>query len=638
MITKGALVSIAVCFLCFFGTVAMAQKTVELPTNAPEYIFTFGEVECLEDPSGQLTFDEVRSGKFDKQFVANHLKYPKNNHVSSAYWYRVKVKYPGAAHSSYLLEFYDQTIDDITAWLPDNKSNYSAVRSGAEFDFDKRLFSHKNFQFIVPATHKGVYTFYFRIKSAQTVNVIIVHRSVQRFIGYALTEYFSFGLFYGMIIIFSFYNLLMYSVMRQRQYIYYVLYIISVGLYEMSADGIAFQYLWSDSPRWNEYAYAIPLFLLSTFALLFTLELLHVKVKARRLYKLILIVLFVRFAFFLLCALYDHNWFNYRIVEFIPLTVAFYTGFHIWRKGYKPARFFVLAYTFLFIGFVLKVLVVLGYGRFIPGWIAHYSMSFCFIAEMLLLSFAIGDKVRLLKKKKEKAQVKIIKQMEENARLKDTMNRKLEVKVKERTHEIVEKTKEIRKKSLIIEQQNVELHSANQLLKQQAEEIARMNVLLQKDNQELQTNIKKVTHDRIMSTEVDFEEFSKTYPDRDACFSLLADLKWKSGFVCRKCGNTNFCGGHLPYSRRCTKCRYDESVIANTILQNSRIPVNKAFYMIFLIYSTKGRISSHRLSEITGIRQSTCWMYSSKIKKVLNERKKELRKAGEQGWSKLVLE
>lgn len=638
MITKGSIVSIAVCFVCLLGGGALAQKTVELSASTPEYIFTFGDVQILEDPSGQLTFEQVRSGKFDKQFVSSLQKYPKNNHVNSAYWYRVKVRYAEDAHSSYLLEFYDQTIDDITAWLPDNKGKYSSARSGAKFGFYKRLFSHKNFQFSVPANQKGAYTFYFRIKSAQAVNVIIVHRSVQRFVGYALTEYLSFGLFYGMIIIFSFHNLLMYSVMRLRQYLYYVLYIISVGLYEMSADGIAFQYLWPDSPRWNEYAYSVPLFFLSTFALLFTIDLLHVKVKAPRLYKLMLGVLALRSVFFLLCALYERSWFNYRVVEFIPLAIAFYTGFYIWRKGYKPARFFVLAYTFLFAGFVLKVLVVLGYGRFIPGWIAHYSMSFCFIAEMLLLSFAIGDKVRLLKKKKEKAQVKIIRQMEENARLKDTMNQKLEVKVRERTQEIVEKTNEVREKSLIIEQQNEELLSANQLLQQQSEEIARMNLLLQKDNQELQTNIRKVTHDRMMSAEVDFEEFSRTYPDRDACFSLLSDLKWKNGYVCRKCGNTNYCSGHLPYSRRCTKCGYDESVITNTILQNTRIPVNKAFYMIFLIYSTRGRISSHKLSEITGIRQSTCWMYSSKIRKVMNERKKELRKAGEQGWSKLVLE
>jgi len=60
--------------------------------------------------------------------------------------------------------------------------------------------------------------------------------------------------------------------------------------------------------------------------------------------------------------------------------------------------------------------------------------------------------------------------------------------------------------------------------------------------------------------------------------------------------------------------------------------------MLFLIYSTKGKISSHKLSEILSIRQGTCWSYENKMKKIMEERRKELKNAGEKGWSKLVVE
>lgn len=115
-------------------------------------------------------------------------------------------------------------------------------------------------------------------------------------------------------------------------------------------------------------------------------------------------------------------------------------------------------------------------------------------------------------------------------------------------------------------------------------------------------------------------------------------MKWEKGYNCRKCNHTHYGSGHLPYSRRCSKCGYEESVIAYTILQNTRIPINKAFYMIFLMYSTKGKISSYKLSEILSIRQSTCWAYSTRIKKAMEKRKKELRGNDKRGWSKLVLE
>lgn len=60
--------------------------------------------------------------------------------------------------------------------------------------------------------------------------------------------------------------------------------------------------------------------------------------------------------------------------------------------------------------------------------------------------------------------------------------------------------------------------------------------------------------------------------------------------------------------------------------------------MVFMIYSTKGKISSYKLSELLSIRQSTCWAYSTRIKKVMDEKKKEYRKADKLGWSKLVME
>jgi len=74
------------------------------------------------------------------------------------------------------------------------------------------------------------------------------------------------------------------------------------------------------------------------------------------------------------------------------------------------------------------------------------------------------------------------------------------------------------------------------------------------------------------------------------------------------------------------------------MLQNTRIPINKAFYMIFLMYSTNGKISSHKLSEILAIRQSTCWAYSSRIKKAMNSRRKEIKNSGDKGWSRLVID
>jgi hypothetical protein len=258
--------------------------------------------------------------------------------------------------------------------------------------------------------------------------------------------------------------------------------------------------------------------------------------------------------------------------------------------------------------------------------------------EMLFVSFAIGDKVKWLRKKKEMAQKRMIEEMRLNQQLKDNLNKELEIQVEQRTREVLEK-------SVVIEQQNEELLCVNDLLKQQSEEILRMNRILDRDNQildrdnkVLQVDIKKVTQARVMSAEMDFEEFVRIYPDDEACCKFLAELKWEKGFSCRKCTHTLFFNGHLPYSRRCSKCSYEESATTHTLFHNAHIPLNKAFYMAYMVYSTKGKISSYKLSALLSIRQSTCWSYSGKVKKLMETRKKELLYAGEKGWSKLVIE
>ncbi|MCF0071048.1 chromosome partitioning protein ParA [Dyadobacter sp. CY261] len=625
---------------CFFMTAlcpTFAQRPIGITDSEDQHIFTGNEIQFLEDKNGAYTFADVLSPTLNSRFKNSATNTPQNYNLKSTYWFRIKVRHNPESDKNWMLEFFDQTIDDITAFLPDGKGGYNERRMGDQLPFQNREYAHKNFELNISNDTSFEGTYYFRVKSHQTADAIIVLRSVNRFIAYALDEYFIFGIFYGMVLVFSFYNLMMYVAVRQVQYLYYVLYNLCVGLFEMCIDGIAYQYLWPNAPEWNQYAYGIALYGISIFALQFTRTLLYTYRKAPKLDRFIILVMLLRTVFFAICFVVDTNWFSYKFVELIPLAVAFYTGIYIYRQGYHPARFFVLGYTFLSVGFIHKFLLMLHVEGLNFGVITYYSLSICFVIEMIFLSFAIGDKVRVLKKKKDRAQKQIIHQMRMNEKLKDSLNVRLEAEVGERTREALEK-------STIIEAQNQELMQVNELLQQQKAEILQMNLLLEKDNEVLHTNVVKVTQARVMSTEVDFEEFSRIYPDNDSCFGFLAGMKWGNGtsgdhYECRKCGHDHFFHGHSPYSRRCARCDYDESVIAHTIFQNTRIPINKAFYMVFLIYTTKGKISSHKLSEILSIRQGTCWAYASRIKKVMHDRRKEIAasKSGE-GWSLLVLD
>jgi len=602
-----------ICLFCLAST-GIAQIPVRISDTLKQQILRYNQVAYLEDVSNKLSLGQIKS---TGQFKINNDATPVTRDVNAAWWYRIRITSDPSSKNSWILEFFDQTIDSITVYSPDSRGKYSAILLGSSRPFSARLYHHKNFSLNIRNSQAGTLDYYIRIKSHQPVNVIMVLRSVNWFISYALDEYFFFGVFYGMILVFGLYNLMMFFAMRQRQYLYYIAYNLSIGLYEMCADGIAYEYIWPGAPVWNQYAYGVAIFSASIFSMLFARSLLNLKVNAPSLNRLLWYTIALRCLYFIGCVTINHAWFSYKAIEFIPLTLSCYAGWYVLIKGYRPARFFVIGYSFLLSGFIIKTLITFNIWWYNVSATAYYTLSFCFIMEMVFISFAIADKLRILKKKEEDAQARVIRQLKLNEEMMDALNKNLEDQVHDRTRELL---------------------SANRQLQLQSEEISRMNVLLEKDNTMLHHNIEKITHDRVMSAEVDFDEFSKIYPDRETCFKFLSDLKWEKGYTCRKCGNTHYGHGHLPYSRRCSKCGYEESVIAYTMLQNTRIPINKAFYMIFLMYSTNGKISSHKLSEILSIRQSTCWAYSSRIKKAMTARKKETKNAGDKGWSMLVIE
>lgn len=625
--------NIAVLLMMLLGSAyfLQAQQMVPLSDVVDQHIFSFQEIEYFEDPSGNLTFGEVSAPGFQKHFRASENFNPENINRQSAYWCRISIRHQASSDKRWVIEFFDQTIDRIDFYIPQDDGSHRQVVYGDQFEFTMRPLQHKNFVIPLPNHTDSTLTYYFRIRSAQQAEAIVVLRSSDYLFEYAIDEYFFFGIFYGMILVFSLYNLLMYAAVRESHYLFYILYLLSIGLYEMSADGIAFQYLWPSATVWNQYAPGFALYGASTAALFFAVSVLNLRKDNRGLYGMIVGVFIFRTIFLLVSIFVVREWFSFRFIEIIPFVAAFYAGVYRWVKGYPAARFLVVGYTFLSFGVIAKVSLYFDINWMPFGELSHYSLGFCFITEMLFLSFAISDKIRMLRIEKAEAQEKTIEQLHENQRLKDNLNQELEEQVRIKTAQLVQTNH-------FIEEQNHQLEHANVQLARQAQEIAAMNALLSRDNDQLKHDVAEVKEARIFSREVDFDEFSVMYPDDESCLKFLAEVKWHDGYACRKCGHASHSAGRSLYSRRCSKCGYDESVTAYTVLQNTRLPINKAFYMIFLVYSSQGNISSHKLSEILGIRQSTCWTYSSRIKKTMKEKRRHGTLHHREGWNAILLE
>ena len=115
-------------------------------------------------------------------------------------------------------------------------------------------------------------------------------------------------------------------------------------------------------------------------------------------------------------------------------------------------------------------------------------------------------------------------------------------------------------------------------------------------------------------------QFQDLFPDDNACYQHLAQLKWPDGFVCQKCGHTHYCKGKLAHTRQCTKCGYQATPTSNTLFHKVKFPILKAFYILYFIATNKQGISSTELSRKLGLGQKTCWRFKRKVMKAMASR------------------
>ena len=222
---------------------------------------------------------------------------------------------------------------------------------------------------------------------------------------------------------------------------------------------------------------------------------------------------------------------------------------------------------------------------------------------MLFLSFALSDRVRILKANRDRALKRIISQHEENAKLKDRMNARLESLVEIRT---------------------VELQEKNELLSQQKQDISEINSLLDLDNYRLRNDIKSIQRERLQNKELSYDEFKEVFSGKAACLLALSKRKWSESFNCIKCGNDHYSEGNTLYSRRCSKCGYQESPTTNTLFHGIRFPLEKAFYILYETLN-QNQYTLAELSQILDLRKNTISDFKKRIHSKNDDEKGNLR-------------
>jgi len=583
----------------------------------------------LEDPTGRLPLHVVSSPAWAGRFssLAGTQLPPNIQHPRSTYWLRFTVAATAGPTTDWYLELYDSHIGAATLFRPRAGApaspflalSYDSVATGANYPFATRPLPYKNFLFDLPLRPGPPTTYYLRLRSDSPTSFRAMLHSGPGLMPEMSLQYWLLGGFYGVLFIMLVYNLFLFFFLKEKSYLYYVLYVLSGALLFLSEDGLGFQYLWPGSAGVNHFvAAAAPVLLLLTFAQ-YARSFLDAAVRLPGLDRAIRWVVSLSGALLVLDAAVVHSGFSFWLY-LLPYGLLYYAAWRAYQGGLRAARYLLLAQALVAGSLAFLISRKLGI-EFYNNVYTVYSLNVAFVVEVAVLSYALADKIkslmdttlltqrRLLKqlRKRHQAQDQLVEQLRENQALKDQLNTELEALVARRTDEL-------RQQNETIAAQNRELLETNSLLALQSAAIEQLNTDLSRDLQDQKEA-------RLQAREFDFGEFSQLYPDKDACLRYLADLKWQHGYRCRKCGHEKSCEAREPFARRCTRCRYVESATTGTLLQKCKFPIVKALYAVFLLHAHRGRYAPAELARVLELRPATSWAFAQKVLAALERRR-----------------
>lgn len=118
-------------------------------------------------------------------------------------------------------------------------------------------------------------------------------------------------------------------------------------------------------------------------------------------------------------------------------------------------------------------------------------------------------------------------------------------------------------------------------------------------------------------------EFDQRFSNPNACYDYLFSFKWPDGFECQKCANKRYwiSSRHLYI---CTKCQFQHSLTAGTIMDSSKKPITYWFKAMWWFTTRKSGINAVDLKELLGLGSyHTAWSWLQKLRRCTIRKNRE---------------
>jgi signal transduction histidine kinase len=418
-------------FLSLFSLAAYSEVIV-IGKNLP-YVSLGMHVSYLKDSNASFTLNEaIRADQADKflQLKSEVLNFGNSD---AAYW--VKISYINETSDNAFLIVDTPCIEEIDFYSQDGKGNFGRIRSGSILPLNPKVITANNYIFSLPEnTHPGhTQTVYLRLKTDNTLFVPLkIALSEQLIAGTNIVDRFE-AITVGILLALFLFNVSVYLKSKDLTYLYYSIRIFALSVFVVLYFR-GYSYLLGENIRYfiNTHPHVF-LGIGSIAGIAFSYRFLNLKVILPWSVRL-LQMLAAGWVILSIISLLGYKAISADISQLLSAVTTMTLlgiGMIAYKRGYKLALYYIFAWSFICLITVCMVLCLAGILPYNQS--SFHLIPLGFIFELLLLSLALGDRLKEMNKSRLQEQIDKLKIQEENLYLIGSQNERLEKVVESRT-------------------------------------------------------------------------------------------------------------------------------------------------------------------------------------------------------------
>ncbi|NND95376.1 MAG: histidine kinase [Flavobacteriales bacterium] len=298
------------------------------------------------------------------------------------------------------------------------------LEAGMSLPFSNREYDVSAYVHEISEKDKGIY-----LMSLETMN----RRSIPIFLGddKGLIDYINKralinGLYFGLLFIMIAYNSFVYLSVKDKNYLYYILFLVGMAFTMSYMTGLLQQYIFPDLTFLKLKGSTIYPPLVGVLAIAYISSILNMYNEARMLYYFLILAVVI-YAFSAIVGLITNSRISYILIQAANLygsIVVYICAIKAVLKGSITARYILVGWTFVILGLMMYIFTENGLLPFDHVISPHYVQIGSGI-EILFFSFALADRINRYKEERivavsEKEQIlrqSLLKDKEANRKL-----------------------------------------------------------------------------------------------------------------------------------------------------------------------------------------------------------------------------